>query len=201
MNKRGIIIFVTGLVLIGISLSLASSVIPSDVTGPNDVSMSILFEGMFDEISDETLIEPGYSIFTSFGVHSSNVPVLWGIQIVDYQPGDKLSIAISNIFGDDYGVFVLDDPMLFELLEIEQSDTLNFEIQNLGDRNVHVVTMFSEDPENSDAFSDSNSPAMKMVYPLAISGILLLIGIVILMIGVFVILVDLKNYQNNKRSY
>ena len=201
MNKRGIIIFVSGLVLIGISLSFASSVIPSDVTGTDDMSMSVLFEGMFDEVSDEMLVESGNSIFTSFGVYSSNVPVLWGIQIVDFQPGDALSINISNIFGDEYGEFVLDEPMLFELLEVEQSDTLNFEIHNLGQRNVYVVTMFSEDPENSDAFSNPDSPAMKMVYPLAISGIMLLVGIIILIIGVFVILVDLKNYQNNKRNY
>ena len=200
MNKRGIIIFISGLVLIGISLSIATSVIPSGM-GTDDMSMSVLFEGMFDEVSDEMLIEPGNSIFTSFGVYSSNVPVLWGIQIVDFQPGDKLSVNISNIFGDDYGEFILDEPMIFELLEIQQSDTLNFEIHNLGDRNVYVVAMFSEDPENSDAFSNSDSPAMKMVYPLAISGIMLLVGIMILIIGIFVILVDLKNSLDSKRNY
>ena len=201
MKKRGIIIFISGLVLIGISLSIASSVIPSGMMGTDEMSMSVLFEGMFDEVSDEMLIEPGNSIFTSFGVYSSNVPVLWGIQIVDFQPGDKLSVNISNIFGDDYGEFILDEPMIFELLEIQQSDTLNFEIHNLGDRNVYVVAMFSEDPENSDAFSNSDSPAMKMVYPLAISGIMLLVGIMILIIGIFVILVDLKNSLDSKRNY
>lgn len=201
MKKRGLIIFVSGFVLIGISLSLASSIIPSDVTGPNDLSMSVLFDGMFDQISDETLILYGDSIFVSYGTFSSNVPLLWGIQIVDYQPGDKLSIKISNIFGDDYGEFLQDDPILFELLEISQSDTLNFEIQNIGSGDIHVVSMFSEDPENSDAFSNSDSPAMNMVYPLAISGIILLVGIIVLVIGVFVILVDLKNYQDNKKNY
>jgi len=195
------IIFASGLVLVGVSLSIAVSIIPSDVTGPNDLSMSVLFEGMFDEISNETLIMPGDSTFVSRGTFSSNVPLLWGIQIIDYQRGDTLSIKISNIFGDNYGEFVQNEPILFEVLEITQSDTLNFEIQNTGSRNVNIVTMFSEDPENSDAFSNSDSPAMKMLYPLAISGVLLLLGIVVSIIGVLVLLVDLKNYQNNKRNY
>ncbi|MDH3823514.1 MAG: hypothetical protein OES19_07235, partial [Nitrosopumilus sp.] len=131
----------------------------------------------------------------------SDVPLLWGIQIIDYQSGDKLYIKISNIFGDDYGEFVQNEPILFEVLEITQSDTLNFEIQNLGTRNVNVITMFSEDPENSDALSNPDSPVMNMILPLVISGFLLILGAIISIIGVIVILVDWKNNQNSKRNY
>ena len=112
-----------------------------------------------------------------------------------------MSINISNIFGDDYGEFIQDEPILFQILEITQSDTLNLEIQNLGDRNVNVSTMFSEEPENSDSLSNPHSPVMNMVVPLMVSGFLLVLGIIVLIIGVIVILVDLKNNQNNKRSY
>ena len=49
---------------------------------------------------------------------SSDVPLIWGIQIIDYESGDELSIKISNIFGDEYGEFVQDEPILFELLQI-----------------------------------------------------------------------------------
>ena len=201
MNKRGMIIFASGLVLVGVSLSIAVSIIPSDVTGPNDLSMSVLFEGMFDEISNETLIMPGDSTFVSRGTFSSNVPLLWGIQIIDYQRGDTLSIKISNIFGDNYGEFVQTEPILFESLDISQPDTLNFEIQNIGTRDVLVVTMFSEDPENSDIFTDSNSPVNDMILPLIVSGMLLIFGIIIFIIGVIILLVDLKNYQINKRKF
>ena len=38
MNKRGIVVFTIGLILIGISLSLATSVIPSTIDGPDDLS-------------------------------------------------------------------------------------------------------------------------------------------------------------------
>jgi hypothetical protein len=78
---------------------------------------------------------------------------------------------------------------------------LNFEIKNLGPRNVAILIMFSEDPENSNVFSNSNSSAMKMIYPLAISGVMILLGIIVSIIGIFVFLIDLKNYQNNKRDY
>jgi len=61
--------------------------------------------------------------------------------------------------------------------------------------------MFSEDPENSDALSNPNSPLMNMVLPLLISGFLLILGIIISIIGTIIILVDLKNNLDNKRNY
>ncbi len=201
MNKRGLIIFVFGLILVIVSFFIAVSVIPSDVSESNNLPMSILFEEMFDEVSDEVLIMPGDSTFVSYDTLSSNVSLLWGMQILDYQSDDQISIIISNIFGDDYGKFVQNDPIMFELLEISQSDTLNFEIKNLGSRNVTILIMFSEDPKNSNVFSNSNSSAMKMIFPLAISGVMILLGIVVSIIGIFVFLIDLKNYQNNKRDY
>ncbi len=201
MNKRGLIIFVFGLILVIVSFSIAVSVIPSDVSESNNLPMSILFEEMFDEVSDEVLIMPGDSTFVSYDTLSSNISFLWGMQILDYQSDDRISIIISNIFGDDYGKFVQNDPIMFELLEISQYDTLNFEIKNLGSRNVTILIMFSEDPKNSNVFSNSNSSAMKMIFPLAISGVMILLGIVVSIIGILVFLLDLKNYQNNKRDY
>ena len=201
MNKRGIVVFVIGFILIGLSLSLAASVIPSTLNGSDDLSLASLFEGVFDEISDDIQIMPGDTIYVSYGVFSQNVPFLWGIQILDYTQGDELSINISNIFGDNYGEFVQTEPFLFESLDVSQPDTLNFEIQNTGTRDVLVVTMFSEDPENSDIFTDSNSPVNHMIFPLIVSGMLLIFGIMILIIGVIILLVDLKNYQTAKRKF
>ena len=201
MNKRGLIITIAGLVLVGISLSIAMSIVPSDISGTNDLSMATLFEGMFDEITDEIQIMPGELAYVSYSTSSYDAPLLWGIQIIDYKSTDALSIKISNIFGDDYGEFLMSEPILFEALEIVQSDTLSFEIKNIGPRPVNVVVMFSEDPENSDALSNPDSPIMNMVLPLAISGILLVLGIIISIIGVIVILVDLKNNLDNKRNY
>ena len=170
MKKRGLVITITGLVLIGISLSIAVSAVPSNITGPNDLSMAGMFEGMFDEITNEIQIMPDDSAYVSYDVSSSDAPLLWGIQIIDYTSGDMLSIKISNIFGDDYGEFKMSEPILFEALEITQSDSLNFEIENIGSRPVNVIVMFSEDPENSDAFSNPNSPVMNTLMPLFTNG-------------------------------
>ncbi len=201
MNKRGLIITIVGLVLVGVSLTVASSTIPSNVTGPNDLSMVAMFDGMFDEVTDELQIVPGESAYVSFGTSSYNSPLLWGIQLIEYKTDDKLSITISNVFGDSYGEYVQSEPILFEMIETVESDTLNFEIKNIGQNTVHVIVMFSEDPENSDALSNPNSPLMNMVLPLLISGFLLILGIIISIIGTIVVLIDLKNNLDNKRNY
>ena len=72
-------------------------------------------------------------------------------------------IDISNIFGDDYDEFIQTASILFEILEIFQSDVLNFEIKNSDSQNIHVVVMFSEYAENFDIFSNFNSLVMKMI--------------------------------------
>ena len=201
MKKRGLFITIVGLVLIGISLSIATSIVPSTITGPNDLSMAAMFEEMFDEVTTEIQIMPGEFVYVSYDASIYNAPLLWGIQIIDYESGDVLSINISNIFGDDYGELVISEPILFEVLEIVQSDSLTFEIKNIGSRTANVVVMFSEDPENSDVLSNPNSPVMDMVMSLLISGFLLILGIIFSIIGVLVILVDLKNNLDNKRNF
>ena len=200
MNKKGILLSIIGILLIVISLSIATLSIPSSISKSDDFSVPLLFEGMFDDVSDEVEIMPGNSAYFSYSMSSSNIPLMWGIQIIDYQPRDKISIKISNIFDDDYGMFIQDDPILFEILEIAKSDTLNFKIENIGTDDVNVVMMFSEDPENSDALSNPNSPVMKMIFPLLVSGILVILGLIVLIVGLLVIFLDWKNYQN-KRNY
>lgn len=202
MKKRGPIIGIFGLILVICPILIIVSVFPtSDVTGNNEFDIPSMFEGMFNQISDNIQILPGESGYFSYSTTSSNVPLLWGVQITDYQDGDKISVSISNIYGDNYGVFPQDGPIAFEMLEIKQSDTLNFEIQNQGSRTITVVVMLSEDPDNSNALSDPDSPFMNKVLPLAISGILIIIGIVILLIGVILSIIDWKNTQNNKQNF
>ncbi len=201
MNKRGPVITILGILLTVISLSIVSFLIPSSFSDTADFSIPSLLGDAFDEISNQIQIMPDDSAYVSFSLSSSDILLLWGVQILDYAPGDKISVNISNIFGDDYGEFIQDETISFNILEINQSDTLNFEITNLGTRNIDVIAMFSEDPENSDAFSSSTSPIATMIIPLAISGILLILGIIILIVGVIVILVDLKNNQNDKRNH
>ena len=163
--------------------------------------ISSLFDGLFDDVSEPFQIMPGNVIYASYSTYLSDVSLLWGIQIIDYQNGDKLLINISNIFGDSYGKFVQSDSVIFERIFVEQSDTLNFEIENIGNQDLDFVIMFTEDPENSDIFLNSNSSTMQMVVPLMISGFMLILGIIIIIIGIIIIIVDLKNNFKNKRNY
>jgi len=202
MKKYGLIIALVGFSLILISLLIAISSVPSNISQDETFLMSSLFEGMFDDVSETFQIMPGDVIYTSYTTSLSDVPLLWGIQIIDYQYGDILSIQISNIFGDSYGEFIQNDSILFTTTTlIDQSDTLNFQIKNTGTRIIDTVIMFSEDPENSNAFSNPNSSMMDMLLPLIISGFLIILGIILLVIGIILMMFDLKNKLDNKRNY
>ena len=201
MNNRGSIIAFVGFGMIVVSLVIAISAVPSDIPESDTFLISSLFDGLFDDVSEPFQIMPGNVIYISYSTYLSDVSLLWGIQIIDYQNGDKLLINISNIFGDSYGKFVQSDSVIFERIFVEQSDTLNFEIENIGNQDLDFVIMFTEDPENSDIFLNSNSSAMQMVVPLMISGFMLILGIIIIIIGIIIIIVDLKNNFKNKRNY
>ena len=201
MKKYGPIIALVGFSLILISLLIAISSVPSNISQDETFLMSSLFEGMFDDVSETFQIMPGDVIYTSYTTSLSDVPLLWGIQIIDYQYGDILFIQISNIFGDSYGEFIHNDSILFTTTLIDQSETLNFQIENTGTRIIDTVIMFSEDPENSNAFSNPNSPMMDMLLPLIISGFLIILGIILLVIGIILMMFDLKNKLDNKRNY
>ena len=201
MNKRGPIITFVGFTMIFVSLIVAISVVPSDISESDTFLISSLFERMFDNVSEPFQIMPGNIVYTSYSTSLSDVPLLWGIQIIDYQYPDKLSINVSNIFDDSYGEFIQDDSILFNTLLIEQSDTINFQIENIGTRTVDVIVMFSEDPENSNGISNTNSPMMDMVLPLMISGFLIILGIIITIIGIIIMMFDLKNKLDKKRNY
>ena len=201
MNKRGSIIAFVGFGIVFVSLIVAISAVPSDVPQSDALLISSLFKEMFDDVSEPFQIMPGNLVYTSYSTYISDVPLLWGIQIIDYQNGDELSITVSNLFGDSYGYYVQSDSVLFERIFVPQSDTLNFEIENIGSREIDFVIMFTEDPENSDAFSNTDSPMFDMVVPLMVSGFLLILGIIIILIGIIIIIIDLKNNFKNKRNY
>ena len=100
MKKRGPIIGITGSILIFGSLSIMVSVFSTNITDHSDSYIPSTFEGMFDQISDNIQILPGESGYFSYSPKLSNIHLLWGVQVIDYHDGDKLSTSISNIYGD-----------------------------------------------------------------------------------------------------
>ena len=201
MNKRGPLVSFFGFSLILISLIVAVSSVPSELPKSESFLISSLFEDMFDYVSEPFKIVPGNVIYTSFSTYDSDIPLLWGIQILNYQNGDELSVKISNIFGDSYGEYIQSDSVYFETVFVEQSDTLNFEIENIGFKDVEFVIMFAEDPENSESLRNPNSTIAEMIVPLIVSGILLIVGIIVIIVGIILILFDLKNNFKNKKNF
>ncbi|MFQ6024916.1 MAG: hypothetical protein ACE5JT_00150 [Nitrosopumilaceae archaeon] len=199
MSRRGPIVAIGGIVLIIVAFTIAYSVLPSMEPSIATGSVFSTIEGMFDYVSEETQIYTGDSHSFSFTTSTSEVPLMWGLHILDYQQGDRLSISVSNIFGDNLAGLETREPFVFEMFQIPKADTYSFVVENKGIRPVTVFMVFSEDPENSEAMLDPNSPFLKTLIPLAISGILLIIGIIVLMVGIILAVVDWRKGKSESR--
>jgi hypothetical protein len=198
MQKRGIYVSLGGVALLVISFAIAMSLVSNTGFPDSEFALSEIMEGMFDEVSERTQIEPGQTGAFSFDASSDTDSLFWGIQIMDYQSQDSVSISISNIYGDDLGTFTSDQPALFETMKIAQPDIYSFNVKNTGQRPINVIMMFTKNPETSEKFSDPNSPLAKTLVPLAMSGIFLLIGIIIIIVGVVIIIIDYRKKQNSR---
>lgn len=199
MKKRGPVIAMGGLVLLLVSFLIAQSILSeTNPTTTGQVLVPHILEGMFEQTSDETQILPGESNTFSYTATKEGVPLLWGLQITNYQEGDKVSIEITNIFGDSFGKHEQDEPVVFEMFKIPKSDTYNFMVTNNEKRPLSVIMMFSEDPNNSQAMTNPDSPFMKTILPLAVSGIMVISGVVALGIGVILTIVDWKRGSKPK---
>ena len=202
MQKRGLIICMAGLVMILISFGIAQSLLPTgNPTMSSELLVPTLLEGMFDQITEEVVIFPTDSHVFSFSTTTFDVPLLWGSQITDFQNGDRLSIMVSDSIGKNYGIYQQNGPITFELFMISDNEIYNFEIQNNGDRPVSVIMMFSEDPDNSPSMTDPNSALMNTIFPLAISGILIMLGLVLVTIGIALSIYDWRKVSNRARSF
>lgn len=199
MRRRGFYISAGGVALIVASFVFAMSLISSNgfPQSQSEFSLPQLMEGMFDEVSDRTQIEPGETGMFSFDATSDTTSLFWGLQIMDYESKDSVSVSISNIYGDDFGTFSSTQPAFFETMQVKSADIYNFNVKNTGDRPINVVMMFTKNPETSKNFNDANSPLSKTLVPLAVSGVLFIVGIIVTIIGIIIIIVDYKKKQNS----
>jgi hypothetical protein len=196
MKKRGIYITIGGAVTIVISFAIAMSILKDQDVNQSEFSLPDVLEGMFDQVSDKTQLEPGETGSFSFDATIDTHVVLWGIQILDYRGGDVALVSISNIYGDKFGQFKVDQPALFETMKIEKNDIYNFSVENKGNKPITIVMMFTKNPQDSQMFSDPNSPLSKTLVPLAVSGSLLIIGIMVVIVGIIIIIIDYKKRQS-----
>lgn len=193
LKKRGIYIAGGGALVIVISFAVATSIMQDYDMTQSGFSLSEMLEGMFDQVSTETQIWPGQTASFSFDATTDTTMVLWGMQILDYKNTDKTLVTISNIYGEDFGQFNVDQPAIFETLSIEKSDIYSFNVDNLGDRPITVVMMFTKNPGESEAFTDPNSPLSRTLVPLAVSGTLFIVGIIVVIVGIVIFVIDYRN--------
>lgn len=198
MKKRGIYISVGGLTLVIVSFVVAMSLVSSTGISNSDFSISEMMKGMFDEVSEQTQIEPDQTSTFSFDASSGVNTLFWGLQIMDYEEKDSVSVTISNIYGDTFGTFSSNQPAFFETMKVKQPDVYSFNVKNTGQRPIYVTMMFTKNPEESKRFSDPNSPLSKTIVPIAIAGMLLIIGIITAVVGAIVLAIDYKKKQSSR---
>lgn len=200
MKKRGPIIAIAGAVMIAIAASIAYSVMPRM---PSDSSTADFFpspESLFDTVSDKVTIDAGNVYTFSHTASAAQVPLMWGVHIMDYNPNDVAAISISNIFGDKFGSFTDNDPIFIKSFDVPKADTYSFNIENKGKEPITVVMLFTENPEKSKALTDPNSPFVKNILPLAEAGFLLIIGIIVILSGAVLSVIDWRKGKNQSSN-
>lgn len=199
MKKRGPIIMIGGATLIIISLAVSYSVMER---AGSDFSQGGFFpspESMFDEVSETETIYPDSSYEFSHTTTYSQVPLMWGLYITDYKDDDHVSVSVSNILGEKFGSFKEGDPIFIKSFVIPKVDTYNFNVQNDGKSAIMVKMMYSENPEKSKALTDPNSPFNKNIVPLAVSGFMLIIGVITVISGAVLSIKDWRKGSNPTR--
>ncbi len=197
MIKRGPIILIIGAIMIIAAFSIVYSIIPpTSNMGENFFPKP---ENMFDSVTENQRIEPGTSFTFSHTTGTSQVPLMWGLHMIDYQQDDRVSITVSNIFGDKFGSFDEEDPIFIKSFVIPKVDTYSFDVENKGKNPITAAMMFTENPEKSKALTDPNSIFHKSIIPLAIAGLLVIIGIIVLIVGIILSVVDWKKGKNQSR--
>ncbi|MBI3842348.1 MAG: hypothetical protein HY295_04290 [Thaumarchaeota archaeon] len=199
MIKRGYLILIIGAVLIGSSFVIAFSILPDVQSSIESGKFLPSLESMFDSVSEKTQILPGDSYSFPYTSKTSQVGLMWGLKIMDYEQMDRISVSISNIFGDDLGKFESSDSVLIETFKIPKVDTYNFNVLNEGKRPISVIMMFTENPEHSETMANQNLPFFKNLIPLAVSGFLLIIGIIVLFVGTILSILDWRKGKNQSR--
>jgi hypothetical protein len=195
MKKRGIYIAAGGAAMVVVSFAIAMSVVQDHAFEQGEFSIPEMLEGMFDEVTEQTQIMPGETASFSFDAVGDTRVLRWGMQIMDYQSGDTTTVSISNIFGDKFGEFKVDQPAFFETTMIEKSDIYNFNVENNGNRPITIVMMFTKNPNDS-TFSDPDSPLSKTLVPLAVSGTLFILGLITIIAGAVIIVIDYRKRRS-----
>lgn len=199
MKKRGPIVLAAGVVLVAIAFAVSYSIMERADSNLNGNGFFPSPEGMFDEKSEKEVIDPGTSYTFSHTTSSSQVPLMWGMYITDYKPGDRLAINATDSLGDKFGSYSDGDPIFIKSFVIPKVDTYSFNVANTGSSSVTAEMLYTENPEKSRSLTDPNSPFNKNIVPLATAGFMLIFGIIAIIAGSILSVVDWRKSKNQSR--
>ncbi len=199
MKKRGPIVVIIGMVLIAVAFLVSYFIMERAGSSLGGNGFFPSPESMFDEISEKETIEPGMSYTFYHTTSSSQVPLMWGLYITDYKSENRVTINVTNSFGDKFGSYTESDPIFIKSFVIPKVDTYNFKVENSGGSPITAEVMFTENPEKSRALTDPNSPFNKNIVPLATAGFMLIFGIIVVISGIVLCVMDWRKSRNQSR--
>src|SRR5574338_456265 len=130
MRKRGFYVMIAGAAMIIAAMGVAYSIMANTPEGLSGEDLFPSPESMFDNVSEQVTIDAGNAYSFSHTTNAAQVPLMWGVHIIDYKGDESMAVSISNIFGDKFGSFSVNDPIFIKSFTIPKIDTYNFNVEN-----------------------------------------------------------------------
>lgn len=212
MRRRGPLVGLIGAAITaGSFLALLSVTADLDGIAVNDEMVSVrgLLDGVFTDVTDEVLVFAGDSAEFRHVPHAGGAgaadpdsPLLWAVEIADYEEGDAFSVSVSDGLGASvYGPRSSRDSVMFDTIAVPDADELVFSVRNDGDRPFLAAMMFVDDPGSVDLLGDSDSKLLAALVPIAVSGLAMLAGMTVMAAGAVITLVDWRKTRGRGRPY
>lgn len=205
LRRRGPVVGLVGAAITaGSFLAMLSITAGLDAITVNGemLPMRGLLDDVFTDVTDEALVFPGESAEFRRGTYSvdPDTPLLWAVEIADYEVGDSFSVSASDGLGGlVYGPRRGSDSVMVDTISAPGADTLAFSVRNDGDRPFRAVMMFVDDPASLDIFGDPESRLLAAVVPLAVSALAMLAGMAAMAAGAVIALVDWRKTRGRDR--
>lgn len=210
VRRRGPVVGLVGAaVTAGSFLALLSVAADLDAITVNGEMMPMggLLDDLFTDVTDEVLVFAGetaefrHASYAGAGSGDQDPPLLWAVEITDYEEGDLFSVSASDGLGNTvYGPRPGADSVMIDTIDAG-ADSLVFSVRNDGDRPFLAVMMFVDDPAAVDIFGDPDSKLLAALVPLAASALAMLAGMTAMAAGAVIALVDWRKTRGRDRSY
>lgn len=193
MRRRGLVVAMVGIVIAAGSYAALVSLPAFDYVALDGVSS--LFA---DNATPEEIVAPGetaefqYAPPFSGTLSDPEYSFMWGVQIVDYEPGDSLSVLVTDPLGNALSDTPVLDREAFVPYSGEYYDTYRFEVTNTGGRTLSTYMTFLE----ADDFE--GNVMMDVVY-LGVVAMVFITGLLVAAAGAILSLVDWRSGRNAAR--